>query len=109
MYAALVSTTRVCSLQRGKRSRIDLHSHYIVGSWLAMAKRLAVALLLLVVALLASCDGRELKGKGGGTGGAVDEAKDLVPRLPPLVPNLPPLPPDLQHRTLEFADGHGLR
>ncbi|KAE8773038.1 hypothetical protein D1007_54876 [Hordeum vulgare] len=53
-----------------------------------MAKRLAVALLLLLVALLASCDGRELKGKG-----AVDEAKDLLPVLPPLVPNLPPLPP----------------
>ena len=35
-----------------------------------MAKRLAVALLLLVV--LASCDGRELKGNGG-AGGGVDE------------------------------------
>ncbi|KAI5011014.1 hypothetical protein ZWY2020_013151 [Hordeum vulgare] len=55
---------------------------------IAMAKRLAVALLLLLVAVLASCDGRELKGKG-----AVDEAKDLLPVLPPLVPNLPPLPP----------------
>ncbi|KAM3370224.1 hypothetical protein ACQJBY_017864 [Aegilops geniculata] len=60
-----------------------------------MAKRLAVALLLL--ALLASCGGRELKGKAG-AGGAVEEVKDLVPGLPvplpPLVPHLPlPLPP----------------
>ncbi|KAI4999262.1 hypothetical protein ZWY2020_003851 [Hordeum vulgare] len=74
-----------------------------------MAKHLAVTLLLLLVALLTSCDERELKGKGGDAGGVVDEAKDLVPRLPPLVPNLPPLPPDLQRRTLEFTDGHGLR
>ncbi|XP_037479335.1 uncharacterized protein LOC119356481 [Triticum dicoccoides] len=59
-----------------------------------MAKRLAVALVLLLV-VLASCDGRELKGKGG-AGGAVDEVKDLLPGLPvplpPLVPDLP-LPP----------------
>ncbi|XP_020167470.1 uncharacterized protein [Aegilops tauschii subsp. strangulata] len=61
-----------------------------------MAKRLDVALrllLLLLVVVLASCDGRELKGNGG-----VDEVKDLMPGLPvplpPLVPlPKPPLPP----------------
>ncbi|XP_044328824.1 uncharacterized protein [Triticum aestivum] len=54
-----------------------------------MAKRLDVALrlLLLVVVVLASCDGRELKGNGG-----VDEVKDLVPGLPVPLPPLVPLP-----------------
>jgi hypothetical protein len=56
-----------------------------------MAKCLAVALLLLVV--LAHCDGRELntkdqtlaatRGAGAGAGGGVGEAKDLgLPTLP---------------------------
>jgi len=53
-----------------------------------MAKRLAVALLLLVV--LAYCDGRELndkdaatRGAGAGAGGGVGESKALVsPDLP---------------------------
>ncbi|XP_044967880.1 uncharacterized protein LOC123427815 [Hordeum vulgare subsp. vulgare] len=56
---------------------------------LAMAKRLAVALLLL--ALLASTDAGATAGAGAGAGGGVGEMKAPVAGLP--VPDLPLLPP----------------
>ncbi|KAI5011015.1 hypothetical protein ZWY2020_013152 [Hordeum vulgare] len=60
-----------------------------------MAKCLAIALLLLVV--LASCDGRELNEKVAGVGGGVGESKAMgLPDLPavtlPTTPTLPTAP-----------------